>query len=178
MIAPVYVYYQLDNFYQNHRRYVKSRDYKQLMGENRTLADITKQQTCDPVYTNADVNPNGLMSVSGLNLSSPAYAGNVAIPCGLIAKSVFNDTFKLSTAPFNGTTSSGLITIDSSNIAWKSDVDYKFFNQPGNWQDVQWLNITDCKDHYFNVFRTFHCLDANCWSSKLPKALRCHQLRS
>ena len=23
--APVYVYYQLDNFYQNHRRYVKSR---------------------------------------------------------------------------------------------------------------------------------------------------------
>jgi len=43
MIAPVYVYYQLDNFYQNHRRYVKSRDYKQLMGENRTLADIQKQ---------------------------------------------------------------------------------------------------------------------------------------
>lgn len=42
MIAPVYVYYQLDNFYQNHRRYVKSRDYKQLMGENRTLADIQK----------------------------------------------------------------------------------------------------------------------------------------
>lgn len=28
MVAPVYVYYQLDNFYQNHRRYVKSRDYK------------------------------------------------------------------------------------------------------------------------------------------------------
>lgn len=24
--GPVYVYYQLDNFYQNHRRYVKSRD--------------------------------------------------------------------------------------------------------------------------------------------------------
>lgn len=25
--APIYFYYQLDNFYQNHRRYVKSRDY-------------------------------------------------------------------------------------------------------------------------------------------------------
>jgi hypothetical protein len=24
--SPIYVYYQLDNFYQNHRRYVKSRD--------------------------------------------------------------------------------------------------------------------------------------------------------
>jgi hypothetical protein len=27
MKGPVFVYYQLDNFYQNHRRYVKSRDY-------------------------------------------------------------------------------------------------------------------------------------------------------
>jgi hypothetical protein len=29
---PVYVYYQLDNFYQNHRRYVKSRSFDQLRG--------------------------------------------------------------------------------------------------------------------------------------------------
>jgi len=139
MIAPVYVYYQLDNFYQNHRRYVKSRDYKQLMGETRTLAEIQKQQTCDPVYTNADVSPNSLMSLSGLNLSSPAYAGNVAIPCGLIAKSFFNDTFQLSTTTFNGTSSTGLITIDSENIAWKSDVEYKFKNQPNTTES----NFTD-----------------------------------
>lgn len=148
MVAPIYVYYQLDNFYQNHRRYVKSRDYKQLMGEVRTLAEIQKQQTCDPVYTNADVNTQNLTSVSGGNLSATANASNVAIPCGLIAKSVFTDTFKLSSKPFVGSTSPGLITIDSKNIAWKSDVDYKFFNQPasqGNWQDIQWLDITDCK---------------------------------
>ena len=31
--APVYVYYQLDNFYQNHRRYVKSRSFDQLKGK-------------------------------------------------------------------------------------------------------------------------------------------------
>jgi len=72
------------------------------MGQNRTLADIQKQQTCDPVYTNADVNPTSLRSISGLNLSSPAYAGNVAIPCGLIAKSVFTDTFSISTSPYTG----------------------------------------------------------------------------
>ncbi|CAK7326040.1 unnamed protein product [Dovyalis caffra] len=30
MKKPVYVYYQLDNFYQNHRRYVKSRSDEQL----------------------------------------------------------------------------------------------------------------------------------------------------
>ena len=28
MAGPVYFYYQLDNFNQNHRSYVKSRDYK------------------------------------------------------------------------------------------------------------------------------------------------------
>jgi hypothetical protein len=65
MKAPVYVYYQLDNFYQNHRRYVKSRSDAQLMGEvlpESGLAD------CDPLKTITD---NGETKV--LN------------PCGLIA---------------------------------------------------------------------------------------------
>ena len=35
--GPIYVYYQLDNFYQNHRRYVKSRDDNQLSGKYRTV---------------------------------------------------------------------------------------------------------------------------------------------
>ena len=33
MKQPVYVYYQLNKFYQNHRTYVKSRSDKQLLGE-------------------------------------------------------------------------------------------------------------------------------------------------
>ena len=32
MDGDVYVYYQLKNFYQNHRTYVKSRSDKQLLG--------------------------------------------------------------------------------------------------------------------------------------------------
>ena len=31
--GPIYVYYQLENFYQNHRRYVKSRSNIQLSGK-------------------------------------------------------------------------------------------------------------------------------------------------
>lgn len=43
---PIYVYYQLDNFYQNHRRYVKSRDNAQLFGEYKK-ADALKD--CEPI---------------------------------------------------------------------------------------------------------------------------------
>ena len=52
--APVYVYYQLDNFYQNHRRYVKSRSNTQLMGkwEKKGSKEL---DMCDPVTTNADL---------------------------------------------------------------------------------------------------------------------------
>lgn len=35
--GPVYVYYQLDNFYQNHRRYVKSKNSDQLSGKYQTV---------------------------------------------------------------------------------------------------------------------------------------------
>ncbi|GJS34621.1 ALA-interacting subunit 3-like protein [Tanacetum coccineum] len=34
MKHPIYVYYQLDNFYQNHRRYVKSQSDQQLNNQN------------------------------------------------------------------------------------------------------------------------------------------------
>lgn len=39
MKPPIYVYYELDNYYQNHRRYVKSRSSLQLLGEVCRLID-------------------------------------------------------------------------------------------------------------------------------------------
>lgn len=63
MHAPVYVYYQLDNFYQNHRRYVKSRSDAQLMGvvlPESGLAD------CDPLKTITDNGQTKVLSPCGL----------------------------------------------------------------------------------------------------------------
>jgi hypothetical protein len=45
----VYVYYQLENFYQNHRRYVKSTDTDQLAGKYKDVASLTK---CEPIIKN------------------------------------------------------------------------------------------------------------------------------
>ncbi|KAF9701058.1 hypothetical protein EKO04_000076 [Ascochyta lentis] len=68
---PILFYYRLTNFYQNHRRYVKSVDIEQLKGTARSVSDI-ESGDCGP-----------LDAVNG----KPYY------PCGLIANSMFNDTF-------------------------------------------------------------------------------------
>jgi hypothetical protein len=120
--APVYVYYQLDNFYQNHRRYVKSKDSKQLMGQVRTVDDV--KDNCTPVVQNSDLK-NGTTFLNGSPVSNNPTG--VASPCGLIAKSVFTDGFTLLDPAGNN------ITIDDSNIAWKSDVDYKYKQAPDAW---------------------------------------------
>lgn len=77
-----------------------------------------------------------------------------AIPCGLVAKSFFNDTYTI-TYP-NGSP----VTIDSSSIAWDSDVEYKFKNIEKNlpagksWEDVQWLNMKDRKLSFAKKFQS------------------------
>jgi len=73
MEPPIYIYYQLDQFYQNHRRYVVSRDPAQLAGGGVPKTSVAGVKLCEPWKTNA--------------------AGVVHYPCGLVARSVFNDTF-------------------------------------------------------------------------------------
>lgn len=68
MEAPVFMYYKLTNYYQNHRRYVQSLDGDQLKGKAQSYHTI-KGGDCEPL----DVTDG-----------KPYY------PCGLIANSVFN----------------------------------------------------------------------------------------
>lgn len=119
---PVLFYYRLTNFYQNHRRYVKSMDTSQLEGNARSASDISGSD-CDPLTTDSET-------------KKPLY------PCGLIANSLFNDTFELPflTNPPDGTNST--YAMSNKNIAWSSDKDIyktsKYTNEevmpPPNWR--------------------------------------------
>ncbi|KAJ5072713.1 cell cycle control protein [Anaeramoeba ignava] len=100
--SPVYMYYQLTNYHQNHRRYVKSRSDKQLRGEKVSFKDL---EICKPRRSLDDS-------------SSP---DKIYIPCGLIAYSKFTDIFELGDGASNFTLSKG-------DIAWNSDVTKKFQN--------------------------------------------------
>lgn len=116
---PIYVYYELENFYQNHRRYVKSRDYSQLMGNYKTVDEI--QSSCDPIVYNAN-----LTVEYAYDGTTKLVADQPANPCGLVAKSVFTDTYTL--MPGVGIDYDNQILIDQTNIAWESDVNHKFKN--------------------------------------------------
>ena len=71
----VYVYYELGKYYQNHKRYVRSRDDNQMAGKGTGSGKCAPEQ-----YVGG--NPN------------PALPQDGAItPCGLIAWSFFNDSF-------------------------------------------------------------------------------------
>lgn len=72
MQAPFYIYYQLRNYYQNHRRYVKNRNDKQLWSK----AAEGETSNCFPEDKTKDKQP--------------------IVPCGLIAWSLFNDTNRFS----------------------------------------------------------------------------------
>jgi len=97
MRQPVYVYYRLENFYQNVRRYVKSVANPQLRGV-----------TIDKSLSNC----NPLQSVNG----------SFAYPCGLVANSFFNDTIFGKYCP-GGHSCSNFSSSDwtENDIVWPTD---------------------------------------------------------
>eukprot|EP00741_Cyanophora_paradoxa_P000890 tig00000448_g860.t1 len=107
--APVFIYYQLDKFYQNYRTYISSRSDGQLMGS--ASGDLSQ---CSGYYDvkGGKCDPN-----------LPNQPGCI-VPCGLVANSVFNDTFALRAQSITGQT----IFLRESGIAWSSDVSNKFQN--------------------------------------------------
>jgi hypothetical protein len=95
---PVLMYYRLTEFYQNHRRYVRSFDMDQLKGHARSNSSIDGSD-CDPLRTRD---------------------GKAIYPCGLIANSLFNDTFE---APIQINAQNRTYNMVEKGIAWEADRD-------------------------------------------------------
>lgn len=112
--GPVFFYYTLDNFHQNHRRYVPSISFDQAIG---SFGD--EVPGVDPVY----------------GFPSCAYAEGYTVngrmiyyyPCGLIARTVFNDTFALK--------GPGDMPVDwrSEGISFRSKGDKKYVSKDEDW---------------------------------------------
>ncbi|KAJ6649121.1 Cell cycle control protein 50A [Pseudolycoriella hygida] len=113
MVGAVYMYYGLSNYYQNHRRYVKSRDDDQLLGRLGTPSP-----DCAPFQFTDD--------------------GTPIAPCGAIANSLFNDTLKIQNKE-----TAKMVPLLRTGIAWPSDRNIKFRNPPGDLQESALSELRD-----------------------------------
>ncbi|XP_053678787.1 cell cycle control protein 50A-like [Anopheles nili] len=108
-LGKVYMYYGLTNYYQNHRRYVKSRDDDQLLGR----LSLVPSSDCAPF----------------------AYADDddriPIAPCGAIANSLFSDKFELYSM-----TQGTQVPLLQTEIAWPSDRQIKFRNPEGDLKEA------------------------------------------
>ncbi|CAI7588134.1 hypothetical protein N7533_008640 [Penicillium manginii] len=127
MGPPVFMYYRLTNFYQNHRRYVQSLSLDQLKGTAVSNSTI-KSSTCSP-------------------LAIDDKTQKAIYPCGLIANSIFNDSISEPKLVSGDSSSSGVTyNMTKKGIAWSSDKDlYKQskYDQhavvpPPNWADYDY----------------------------------------
>uniref|UniRef100_A0A8B9DL26 Cell cycle control protein n=1 Tax=Anser cygnoides TaxID=8845 RepID=A0A8B9DL26_ANSCY len=99
MLGDVFMYYGLQNFYQNHRRYVISRSDAQLLGR-----DVNRSY-CAPFTTYNN--------------------GTPMAPCGAIANSMFNDTIDLF---YNFNSSVIQVPLLKTGNSWWTDKNVKFRN--------------------------------------------------
>jgi len=103
MEPPILVYYEIENFYQNHRNYMTSLSQQQLYGSSQMTT--LEEKNCEPLRK----------------------LGNTTLnPCGLVANTLFNDVIKVE----EGKDADGgdLIMLEDG-IAWSSDLEF-IYNQP------------------------------------------------
>jgi hypothetical protein len=141
MTGPVYVYYELTNFYQNHRKYVKSRDDDQLAaGDSVHTSSEAYSTNCDPWYEST-------YTSNGVETTKQLY------PCGLVARSVFNDTYTFSSRSQSSSSFASLSVDQSpSTISWSQDVEKKF-NQANPMYQVDGTSLYEKIDMW--LLKTF-----------------------
>lgn len=124
--APVFIYYQLDGFFQNSRRYIKSKETDQLTGDK-----IDAHDNCEPAETNAEMGfDENTLALDGKTF---LVKNKTAVPCGLMAKTFFNDSFIFKIGESE-------LIVDDKNIAF--DKDKKLYNENPD-KSKQWIDMTD-----------------------------------
>ncbi|KAM3861805.1 transmembrane protein 30C [Diretmus argenteus] len=102
--GTVFFYYGLQNFHQNLRRYMDSRDDGQMVGRKRNLKNPTSY--CEPFTRDQN----------GLPIA----------PCGAVANSIFNDSFTLLYHGSRGNTIQ--VPLYRMGITWYTDKNIKYRN--------------------------------------------------
>ncbi|KAF4670504.1 hypothetical protein FOL47_002023 [Perkinsus chesapeaki] len=108
--ASTYLYYEIGDFYQNHRRFVTSRSDEQLADPSSVKFGEKAPSECEP----ATVGSNG----------------KVLYPCGLVARSIFNDSFVVDIKKRSSSNEWRRAEVNESAevITWKADLAHKFKN--------------------------------------------------
>jgi hypothetical protein len=107
MEPPIWVYYELDGFHQNHRKYLKSRSHDQLKESKSPPKVLLKDlEDCKPWVTSS-INSHDIVNY----------------PCGLVAFTVFNDSYVMQTLSTQAGQPSPRIAVDSraKTIAWANN---------------------------------------------------------
>ncbi len=114
---------QIDNFFQNHRRYVISRDERQLRG----LDIASSTLTCAPLKKFGDLRNNRDRSFMrpGPDPEDAAQNDRILYPCGLAAVTIFSDVLSGCYTPAGGAVANCTVLSGSNwskdNIAYPSD---------------------------------------------------------
>lgn len=131
--GPIYIYYQLTNFYQNNFLYGDSKNWDQLRGKKyKKQKDL---DSCDPVARAPEYKRDK-------NFSKYIY-----VPCGAVPLSVFNDTFEVE--------GENLPTFSSDDITLKNF--RKLFKDPNSvysegehWMDATIFPGEQTNQHFIN----------------------------
>lgn len=146
MKKPVFLYYKIEDYYQNHRIYSLSKSIKQLQGNE--ISSDEAELSC----TNYDKNKH-----IKNNATKGKDKDDIAYPCGLVAHTFFEDRFEL----FKNDES---IPIEETKISWDYDRNSVFKNYDSS---KQWVDFENGK----KLFRTFYCVDENFCFGKVQKVV-------
>ena len=147
MDGPLYLYYELTNFYQNNIKYQKSISWTQLSGDPDWSDEV--ENSCSPLLQNNSLNLN---------------------PCGLVANSFFTDEYALNTvaATINGVANAASISLDETQLVFTSE---EYFVQPDGFANVV---VGSCPASCANGQVTETCSTSECSTNSISSPCKCY----